>query len=56
MQTKIYYHRENKDDKTELGKLIRNLILIMGPDELVRRTGGSHKTIEFVPQTLDQDE
>lgn len=55
VQTKIYYHRKNQDDKTELKKLIMNLILIMGPDELIRRTGGFHKTIEFIPQTLEQD-
>lgn len=52
VQTKIFYYRENEDDKRELGKLIRNLILVMGPEELIRRTGGVHKTIEFVPQSL----
>lgn len=52
VQTKIYYYRENVDDKKTLGKLIRNLIHIMGQDELIRRTGGVHKTIEFIPQTL----
>ena len=36
----------------KLGKLIKNLVKIIGQDELVRRTGGSHKTIEFIPQTL----
>ena len=39
-------------DKTELGKLIRNLVRVIGAKELIRRTGGSHKTIEFIPQTL----
>lgn len=52
VQTKIFYYRKDEEDKTELGKLIRNLILIMGQEELIRRTGGAHKTIEFVPQTL----
>lgn len=52
VQTKIFYYRKNQEDKTELGKLIRNLILIMGQEELIRRTGGVHKTIEFVPQTV----
>lgn len=52
VQTKIFYYRKNQEDKTVLGKLIRNLILIMGQDELIRRTGGVHKTIEFVPQTV----
>ena len=52
VQTKIFYYRKNKNDKKVLGKLIKNLILIMGQDELVRRTGGAHKTIEFIPQTV----
>lgn len=52
VHTKIYYYRKNQDDKAELGKLIRNLILIMGQEELIRRTGGAHKTIAFVPQTV----
>lgn len=52
VQTKIFYYRKDQEDKTELGKLIRNLILIMGQEELIRRTGGVHKTIEFVPQTV----
>lgn len=52
VQTKIFYYRKNQEDKVELGKLIRNLILIMGQEELIRRTGGVHKTIEFIPQTL----
>lgn len=52
VQTKIFYYRKNQEDKTELGKLIRNLIMIMGQEELIRRTGGIHKTIEFIPQTL----
>lgn len=54
VQTKIFYYRKNKDDKRALGKLIKNLILIMGQDELVRRTGGAHKTIEFIPQTVSE--
>ena len=52
VQTKIYYHRKNEEDKSALGKIIKNLVRIMGPDELVRRTGGTHKTIEFIPQQL----
>ena len=52
VQTKIFYYRENEDDKKTLGKLIRNLVRIMGQDELVRRTGSAHKTIEFIPQSL----
>lgn len=52
VQTKIYYRRKSENDKTHLVKLIKNLILIMGQEELIRRTGGIHKTIEFIPQTL----
>ena len=44
--TKIYYYRK------ELGKLIKNLVRIMGQDELISRTMGEHKTIEFIPQTV----
>lgn len=55
VQTKIFYHRENVDDKKSLSKIIRNLIQIMGPDELIRRTGGAHKTIEFIPQELHDE-
>lgn len=52
VQTKVFCYRKNEDDRRELGKLIRNLILVTGPEELLRRTGGVHKTIEFIPQTL----
>ena len=52
--TKIYYYRKNKNDKKELGKLIKNLVRIMGQDELISRTMGEHKTIEFIPQTLPE--
>lgn len=54
VQTKIFYYRKFKDDKSNLGKLIKNLIKIIGPDELVRRTGGAQKTIEFIPQALSE--
>lgn len=56
VQTKIFYHRKSEDDKTALRKLIRNLVQIMGQDELIRRTGGTCKTIEFIPQTLSHNE
>lgn len=52
VQTKIFYYRKTNDDRTTLGKLIRNLVKIIGQDELMRRTGGAHKTIEFIPQSL----
>ena len=40
--TTIFY-----PDKKELGKKIANLVKVIGQDELIRRTGGSTKTIEF---------
>ncbi len=43
--TTIFYH-----NKEELGKKIANLVKVIGQDELIRRTGGSTKTIKFVPQ------
>lgn len=42
--TKIYYHRTGDSDKKALGELIRNLIRVIGQDELIRRTGGKKKT------------
>ena len=42
VKTTIYYF--SKDD---LGKKITNLVKVIGQDELIRRTGGSTKTIEF---------
>ena len=56
VQTKIYYHRKSEQDKAALGGVIRNLVKIIGQDELIRRTGGAHKTIEFIPQTLRKPE
>ena len=56
VQTKIFYHRKDEDDKRALGKIIKNLIQIMGQDELIRRTGGAHKTIEFIPQAIQASE
>jgi len=55
VQTKIFYHRKNADDKKSLGKIIKNLIGVMGQEELIRRTGGTHKTIEFIPQALHEE-
>ena len=43
--TTIFYH--NKD---AMGQQIANLVKVIGQDELIRRTGGSTKTIEFKPQ------
>lgn len=51
--TTIFYHKtyddNGKDDngRKDLGSKIANLIKIIGQDELIRRTGGCTKTIEF---------
>lgn len=45
VETTIFYH--NKD---AMGQQITNLVKVIGEDELIRRTGGSTKTIEFVQQ------
>lgn len=41
----IYYHNQEA-----LGRMIRNLVKVIGEDELIRRTGGSNATIQFVEQ------
>ena len=43
--TTIFYH-----DKDTMGQQIANLVKVIGQDELIRRTGGSEKTIEFKKQ------
>lgn len=43
--TTIFYI--NKD---VMGQQIANLVKVIGQDELIRRTGGSTKTIEFKQQ------
>lgn len=43
--TTIFYH--NKD---VMGQQIANLVKVIGQDELIRRTGGGTKTIEFKQQ------
>jgi hypothetical protein len=45
LHTTIFYH-----SKEELGKKIANLVKIIGQDELIKRTGGNTKIIEFVQQ------
>lgn len=45
VKTTIFYH--NKD---VMGQQIANLVKVIGQDELIRRTGGSTKTIEFKQQ------
>mgnify|MGYP004649932091 CR=1 FL=1 len=43
--TTVYYH-----DQEALGRMISNLVKVIGEDELIRRTGGSKATINFVQQ------
>ena len=50
--TKIFYHREYENDKRALARLIKNLVKIIGQDELIRKTGGRNRTVEFIPQTI----
>lgn len=40
----IFYH-----DKDAMGQQIANLVKVIGQDELIRRTGGKDKLIEFKP-------
>lgn len=43
--TTIFYF-----DKDDMGRKIANLVKVIGQDELIKRTGGSTKTIEFKKQ------
>lgn len=45
VHTTIYYH----DDDTH-ARQIANLVKVIGPDELIKRTGGPSKTIDFIKQ------
>lgn len=45
VHTTIYYY-----SKEDLGNKIANLVKVIGQDELIKRTGGSTKTIEFMLQ------
>lgn len=47
VHTTIFYH-----NKGVMGQQIANLVKVIGQDELIKRTGGSTKTIEF---KLQQD-
>ncbi len=56
VDTTIFYY-ERKDEngcgdngRSELGQKITNLVKVIGQSELIKRTGGSTKTIEFVLQ------
>lgn len=48
--TTIYYFSEDGVDKRNLADKISNLVKVIGQDELIRRTSGNTKTIEFVAQ------
>lgn len=45
VHTTIFYH-----NKEVMGQQIANLVKVIGEDQLIRRTGGSTKTIEFKQQ------
>lgn len=45
VHTTIFYH-----DKDAMGQQIANLVKVFGQEELIRRTGGKEKLIEFKPQ------
>lgn len=52
VKTNIFYYREYENDKRDLKQKIANLVKIIGQDELIKRTGGNTRTIEFVPQSI----
>lgn len=52
VKTNIFYYREYEDDKRDLKQKITNLVKIIGQEELIKRTGGPTRTIEFIPQEL----
>jgi len=57
VDTTVFYYerfdREGKGDngRKELGQKIANLVKVIGQDELIKRTGGKTKTIEFKLQS-----
>ncbi len=57
VHTTIFYCKKkdsagNYDNgKRDLGKKIENLVKVIGQDELIRKTGGSNRTIEFQLQS-----
>lgn len=52
VKTNIFYYRKNESDKRDLKQKITKLIKIIGQDELIKRTGGLTRTIEFIPQSF----
>ena len=46
--TTIFYH-----NKEALESQIANLVKVIGEDEVIRRTDGSHRTIHFKQSSLD---
>lgn len=53
VDTTIFYYEKidengvSDNGRTELGKKIANLVKVIGQEELIKRTGGSTKTIDF---------
>lgn len=57
----FYFERYDENGKgdngrKDLGQKITNLVKVIGPDELIKRTGGSTRTIEFKLQKEMVDE
>ena len=52
IQTTIYYYRKDENDKTELKKQMENMVNAIGQEELLKRTSGRNKTINFIPQSI----
>ena len=52
VQTHIFYHRESLNDREDLKKKVANFTKVIGPEKLIRRTGGPDRTIEFIAQEL----
>lgn len=48
--TTIYYYSEDGKNKSDLAAKVTNLVKVIGQDELIRRTSGITKTIDFVQQ------
>lgn len=45
VKTTIYYY-----DESSLGQMVKNLVKIIGSDELIKRTAGNQQTIFFIKQ------
>ena len=53
VQTHIFYHRKSLNDREALKQKVANLTKVIGTEELIRRTGGPDRTIEFIAQEIE---